>query len=267
MHTLAGAEITIDGDEAVKVHRAGTDPRDLATRLRVAARLGADGTGPLATPLSTVPERFGSRLRTRWPRIETVPHQPDTAPWADAGRLLARLHAETITDDARSLQQGAPQRLRRTMYALNHHGPANVITRAASSLAMWVWHPGAPWRPETLVHGDWHLGQLARRPGGPWTLIGIDDLGVGDPAWDLARTAGFWAAGLLPDEDWHAFLDAYRDAGGVAVPSAPADPWEVLEPFARAAVVQAAATGAVNGRDDETQDLLVAACARMAGAA
>ena len=101
------------------------------------------------------------------------------------------------------------------------------------------------------------FGQLGRRsPTAPWTLIDVDDLGLGDPAWDLARPAGFWAAGLIPDGDWTTFLVAYRDAGGAALPPAPADPWPVLEPFARAAVVQAAA----GNPDDE---LLLAACARM----
>ena len=60
--------------------------------------------------------------------------------------------------------------------------------------------------------------------------------------------------GLIPDDDWATFIDAYRDAGGPALPAG--DPWQVLEPFARAAVVQAAA----NHPDDE---LLIAACARM----
>ena len=87
-------------------------------------------------------------------------------------------------------------------------------------------------------------------------LIDVDDLGVGDPAWDLARPAGFWAAGLIPDSDWTVFVDAYRTAGGAALPPAPIDPWPVLEPFARAAVIQAAASNP----DDE---LLLAACARM----
>src|SRR4029453_4074271 len=87
-------------------------------------------------------------------------------------------------------------------------------------------------RPTTLVHGDWHLGQLGRRDG-PWVLIDVDDLGVGDPAWDLARPAGFWAAGLIPDDDWTTFLDAYRGAGGPAVPAG--DPWQGLAAFARAA--------------------------------
>jgi hypothetical protein len=45
------------------------------------------------------------------------------------------------------------------------------------------------------------LGQLGWRLGA-LVLIDVDDLGVGDPAADLARPAGFWAAGLLPDGDW-----------------------------------------------------------------
>ncbi len=118
-----------------------------------------------------------------------------------------------------------------------------------------VWRAGSANRPSTLVHGDWHLGQLGRLSATEaWLLIDVDDLGVGDPAWDLARPAGFWAAGLIPDDDWHLFVQAYRDGGGPALP--PGDPWPVLEPFARAAVVAAAA----HHPDD---DLLVAACARM----
>jgi aminoglycoside phosphotransferase (APT) family kinase protein len=124
-----------------------------------------------------------------------------------------------------------------------------------------VWRAGSPGRPTTLVHGDWHLGQLGRRAG-TWVLIDVDDLGVGDPVWDLARPAGFWAAGLIPDGEWAAFLEAYRDAGGPAVPQG--DPWPVLDPFARAAVIHAAASGVAHGDDDETQSALLAACARMA---
>jgi aminoglycoside phosphotransferase (APT) family kinase protein len=103
-----------------------------------------------------------------------------------------------------------------------------------------------------LVHGDFHLGQLGHQLGA-LVLIDVDDLGVGDPAADLARPAGFWAAGLLPDADWHRFIDGYRGEHGLGLPSG--DPWPVLEPFARAAVVCAAAN-----RPDE---LLLAACARM----
>jgi aminoglycoside phosphotransferase (APT) family kinase protein len=148
------------------------------------------------------------------------------------------------------IPHGWPHRLRRTVRSTDD----DTIRRAAAELPAQVWRAGSPDRPTTVVHGDWHLGQLGRRSStAPWLLIDLDDLGVGDPVCDLARPAGFWAAGLIPDDDWATFLDAYRDADGSAVPAG--DPWPVLEPFARAAVVQAAA----HHPDDE----LLAACERM----
>ena len=181
-------------------------------------------------------------------------------PWADAARLLARLHAEAV--GASQPPHGWPARLRRTVERLrgkNAYATDAVVTirRAVAGLPSEVWRAGSPDRPRTLVHGDWHLGQLGREsPTAAWMLIDVDDLGVGDPAWDLARPAGFWAAGLIPDSDWTIFVDTYRTAGGAALPPPPTDPWPVLEPFARAAVIQAAA----GNPDDER---LLAACARM----
>ena len=243
----------MDGDVVYKLHRPGTDPRALTVRLRTAARLEC-----FLTPLSTEPERVGMRWRTSWPRVETVVPEPDCIPWADAGQLLARLHAEAVGE--RLPPHGWPGRLRRTVERLRCKDADEVVTirRAATGLPPEAWRAGSPDRPRTLVHGDWHLGQLGRRSAHePWLLIDVDDLGIGDPAWDLARPAGFWAAGLIPDAGWTTFIDAYRDAGGAALPPSPADPWPVLDPFARAAVVQAAA----GNPDDE---LLLAACARMA---
>ncbi len=247
MQTRSGAEIVVDGDVVCKLHRPGTDPRALRTRLRIAAE-----SGSFLSPLDRVPQQIGARWRSRWPRVETVAPQPEALPWADAGELLAKLHNEPMV--ARVPVHGWPQRLRRAVHAARAN---ETIRRAAAALPDAVWRAGSPDRPSTLVHGDWHLGQLGRRSAAqPWLLIDVDDLGVGDPAWDLARPAGFWAAGLIPDDDWHLFLQAYRDGDGPALP--PGDPWPVLEPFARAAVVQAAA----HQPDDE---LLVAACARMGG--
>jgi hypothetical protein len=242
VQTRSDAEIVVDGDVVYKLHRPGTDPRALATRLRIAAE-----SGFLLTPLDTKPEPVGRRWRTRWPRVETVVPQPERVPWAEAGRLLAGLHGEAMP--MRMPPHGWPHRLRRMLRSTDDA----TVRRAAAELPAEVWRAGSPDRPMTLVHGDWHLGQLGRRAG-PWVLIDVDDLGAGDPAWDLARPAGFWAAGLIPDDDWTAFLGAYRDADGPALPSG--DPWPMLEPFARAAVVQAAA----HHPDDE---LLHAACARM----
>ena len=250
MQTRSGAEIVVDGDVVYKLHRPGTDPRALTTRLRTAAE-----SGYLLTPLDIVPVRVDLRWRTRWPRVETVVPQSDCAPWAEAGRLLARLHGEAVT---MRIPHGWPHRLRRMLRSTGDV----TVRRAAAELPPEVWRPGSPDRPTTLVHGDWHLGQLGRgSETEPWLLIDVDDLGVGDPAWDLARPAGFWAAGLIPDVDWTTFVDAYRDADGPAVP--PGDPWPVLDPFARAAVVQAATAGVAHGDDDETQAALLMACARM----
>jgi Phosphotransferase enzyme family len=247
MQSRSGAEIVVDGDVVYKLHRPGTDPRALATRLRMAA-----GSQSLLTPHATVPELVGDRWRTTWPYLETVVPQPEYLPWAEAGGLLARLHREALP--ARVPPHGWPQRMRRALDALRG-APNDAVRRAAAALPDAVWRAGSTGRPATVVHGDFHLGQLGRKgPPAPWLLIDVDDLGRGDPAWDLARPAGFWAAGLIPDEDWAAFIDTYRDAGGPALPSG--DPWPILDPFARAAVVQAAA----HHPDD---DMLLAACARM----
>ena len=107
MQTRSGAEIVVDRDVVYKLHRPGTNPRALATRLRIAAE-----SGFLLTPLDTKPEPVVTRWRTRWPRVETVVPQPECAPWAEAGRLLAQLHGETTT---MRMPHGWPQRLRRML--------------------------------------------------------------------------------------------------------------------------------------------------------
>jgi Ser/Thr protein kinase RdoA (MazF antagonist) len=122
----------------------------------------------------------------------------------------------------------------------------------------------------TLCHGDLHLGQLVRHPApeGPWHLIDVDDLGRGDPAWDLARPAAWYAAGLLPPEVWQRFLGAYRAAGGPAV-RPEGDPWPELDVAARTLTVQTAALALAKSTAeqrplDEVEQLMIDSCARIA---
>lgn len=258
MRTSSGADITIDGDVVVKAHREGTDPDALGARLRVASRVGGEG-GPLLAPVSTAPRAEpGGRWSTRWPLVATVDRWAGRLPWAEAGTALAALHRAAVVE-ALPAHRGV-ERLRGALDRLPDDA-SPVIRRAAETLAERAWRPDPPDRPITLVHGDFHLGQMGRGPCGRWYLIDIDDLGLGDPAWDLARPAGLWAAGLIPDADWQSFLDAYRSAGGPALPTS-GDPWQVLEPLARAAVVHAAAVGA-RFPTDESQTELLEACRRM----
>ncbi|GDY58025.1 hypothetical protein SVIO_086480 [Streptomyces violaceusniger] len=119
----------------------------------------------------------------------------------------------------------------------------------------------------SLCHGDLHLGQLIRHRATDWRLIDIDDLGLGDPAWDLARPAAWYAAGLLAAEDWERFLGAYRAAGGSA--AGQRDPWPRLDVPARALTVQTAALAlakaAAAGRAlDEAEEAMVEASVRIA---
>jgi aminoglycoside phosphotransferase (APT) family kinase protein len=167
--------------------------------------------------------------------------------------------------------------LRRLRGAAPDHSASAVVLAAAAALPAWA-RGGAPAPAPPvacLVHGDFHLGQLVHlaSPGcdrsDGWRLIDVDDLGSGDPVWDLARPAAWYAAGLLPRWAWERFLLAYREAGGCALPPDPSvDPWTVLEMPARALVVQLAALGVARAAEerrapDEAEELLLAACNRI----
>ncbi|HWS57076.1 MAG TPA: phosphotransferase [Actinotalea sp.] len=231
------------------------------------------------------------RLASVWPLVETVARDPDGVPWARAGELLARLHSRPLPEGAGLPPHGAVSRLKRALAGLaaaaagrvaasapspDHAAARAVIERAAASLPAEAWEPSPRGRPVTVVHGDWHLGQMGRlaRDGGreadAWRLIDADDLGLGDPAWDFARPAALMAAGILPATEWQTLLDAYRAAGGPALPPAPAEPWPALDAVARAGVVQGAAAVVRRAIEqarplDDVDESLVDLCGALAG--
>ncbi|MFG3405301.1 phosphotransferase family protein [Streptomyces sp. NPDC048142] len=278
------------GAIVAKAHAADTDRAALAARTALAAAPQLTGIllPPLAAPErpepSDAPQRpepceqpppAAARPVTLWPFGAPVdPTDPEAAPWAEAAVLLARLHR--TEPPFRLPPTRGPAKAARAVARMRAALPGDpaVLPVLAGWHALPAWARGEAPAPARragfLCHGDLHLGQLVRHPApdGPWLLIDVDDAGTGDPAWDLARPAAWYAAGLLAPEDWSAFLDAYRSAEGPAVPAA-GDPWTELDVPARALTVQTAALAlakcAAEKRDpDELEQLMIESCARIA---
>lgn len=268
------------GSAVVKAHPVDTDPSALAVRLAVAAHPRASGI--LLPPLLSRPQRRAGRWLTVWPYGGTVEPEPDAAPWTAAAGLLARLHTfphgESLSGESLSgvplpgvfPPAGGPFRVARSvaaLAALTGDSAADAIRAAWSTLPGWARGSGRVPGQLRVCHGDWHFGQLVTADGDSWQLCDIDDLGLGDPLWDLGRPAAYLAVGVVTREEFHGFLDAYRQAGGLLPPGA--DPWPVLDVPARAYAVQAAARALLTARragvaPDAVTSELVAACSRIA---
>ncbi|MBB5964117.1 phosphotransferase [Planomonospora venezuelensis] len=260
------------GSVVVKAHAPGTDREPLVRRMRAVRHPVLRGI--LLDPVTEEVTEVCGRLVTVWPTGVPVDHDdPDSAPWEASARLLARLHAVPAGALPPLPAAGGPARVGKTVARLDGGTAAGrVVLRAFDSLAAFLPGPGGAPGPDArdgadlLAHGDWHMGQMVRLHG-EWIILDTDDLGVGDPAWDLSRPAAWFAAGLLEPQVWHRFLDAYRAEGGCAVPPH-GEPWERLEVPAQAMTVQlAAAAVAAAGREgrelDEVEQVLVDTCQRI----
>ncbi|MEO3867714.1 phosphotransferase [Nonomuraea sp. B12E4] len=251
------------GEVVVKAHSARDDAGLLRPRLRAAASAAVSGV--MLAPLEPEVLTAGGRAVTVWPAGRPVAHEdPDAAPWEEGARLLARLHAVPLTLVPGLPEAGGPARAARAVDRMTGDGPVEQLVRRAFK-ELPESGPARGALPGLLTHGDWHLGQLVHRD--RWLLIDVDDLGVGDPAWDLARPAAWYAAGLLDPVVWERFLGAYLASGGPALGRGD-DPWQRLDGPARALTIQLAAVAVVNaereGRElDEVEHSLVESCNRI----
>ncbi|RKN11612.1 aminoglycoside phosphotransferase family protein [Streptomyces radicis] len=256
------------GDAVAKAHPETADVEALAARVATAAHPALAGILLPPLPPATVARLADGRAATLWPY--GTPVDPDDVPWEAVGTLLARLHATDLGPLGPLPPAGWPARAAEALARLRatETDPAHAPARSAVERILCAPPPPFP-APgaAVLCHGDFHLGQLVSHPAGSgsWRLIDVDELGLGDPAWDLARPAAWFAAGLLPPADWHRLLGAYRAAapgwGG-------ADPWALLDGPARVMTAQAAARALVraaeSGRSpsDEDEALLIS-CLRI----
>ncbi|MCT7357085.1 aminoglycoside phosphotransferase family protein [Streptomyces sp. 15-116A] len=263
----ADGTVVRHGDTVAKAHAPDTDPGELQVRLDTAARR----TDVFVAPLTRTAVPLHGRLVSFWPYGDPVdPDDPDAAPWEAAATLLALLHRTPLTPGLPVMRGPlkAARAVARLQAEASGHPAVGPVLRAWSALPDWARGETPTPATGTVCHGDLHLGQLVRLPGDTgWRLIDVDDLGVGNPAWDLARPAAWFACGLLGSDEWGRFLNAYRAAGGPAVP-ADGDPWPALDVPARALTVQTAARmvtkALADGRSlDDVETCVVDACARM----
>jgi len=241
------SEVYVCAGVMVKIHSAHTDPGRLGRRLFSLGGTDMDRLWiqPLAYRPFPAPD---GRLGSLWPRV-TVLSTIDAPPWERAATLLARLHRIAVTEDAPP--SGATSRLSRAVDWLSANRPDLALASTGAELRKALAAaPASGW-----VHGDFHLGQLGHTPlRSSWKLLDADAFGLGDPAWDLGRVAGFRAADLIDEAAWQAFLGAYTDAGGPGVGDG--DPWDAVRDPARAALLMVAVRQLQAGRDADAAVLL-----------
>ncbi len=211
--------------------------------VRLMAALAGDAGAPEAPVL---PEVLGYDGETRILFQETVPGEPmlrardRVAAARAAGRGLAWLHARTV-GEARAGESlaAALQEVRAAALYLERVAGGRPAGRAAALFALLERARPAP-RPPSVVHGDFYHHQVLADDGRV-AFVDFDEAGSGDPRLDVGnfvahlRVEALRAGGA--DAGWRslerAFLDGYREAGGLGLEALP---WFSALALARLAV-------------------------------
>lgn len=241
LRSRSDALLFTDDRLVLKVHRPGTSPVELTQRLAAAAAseelLSPIELQPISLPRPIVQLLQSGSLGSLWPRVETLsPETPAVElPWGEGGLLLSRLH----TRAAPQVPAGGIGRALRALAWLecSRGESAEPVLAAAATLPA----PELTFAGGTLIHGDYHFGQLGRPAGvAQWRLLDVDEVGTGAPLSDLGRIAALFAVGAIGPAQWQDFVAGYR-AGPSGLLGAAGPIWHLVDPHARWAVVIAAA--------------------------
>ena len=171
--------------------------------------------GPLEMPALVLDRVEGEALP---PRLRRDPRfaaaLEDLAP--ECGRILARLHSIPLQRLPQLSRPDPIERCREVLDGLDERHPAFELVLRRLELS----RPEP--RPDTLVHGDFRLGNLLIAEHGVSAVLDWELVHRGDPAEDLGwLCVPAWRFGgerpVAGAGSYEQLLDAYRSAGGAEV--------------------------------------------------
>jgi aminoglycoside phosphotransferase (APT) family kinase protein len=199
---------SLPGGVVARISRPGGSA--VAEREVRIARWLADSGVPVVRPLPGAEQAsvVGDRAVTWW---EKLPPHRDASP-AELGAVLRQLHALPVPRDLGLVEFDPLDELTGNIAATGNWLAAEDRTWLHSLLGRLTaeYAQLSAWHPPCLLHGDAWQGNVAVPEHGPPVLLDLEQVGIGDPVWDLAPLAVDYADfSRVPDEEYAAFIGAY----------------------------------------------------------